>query len=244
MFDLKQQEIGKSSKKIGIITIAYNEEKTIKKLIEEIQENIACEIIIVNDGSTDRTKIFVEDFTRNHKNVHLLNHIVNVGPATAIQTGLKYGLLMKCNYFVQVDGDGQHPPDQIKKVLEHVLKEEFDLVIGSRYLGKTEYKTSVTRRVGIWGTAKAVSTISGVKLTDVNSGFRAFNVKFAKKILKEYGSINTLYEFTLKICKEGYTVKEVPVSMNQRKFGKSYLSTRRLFMYPLRLVYNTIKSEL
>jgi len=236
--------LGLNDKKIGIITIAYNEEKTIGDLIKKVLSQLDCQVIVVNDGSTDDTASIVRDIEKTSKNVHLLNHIVNVGPTTAIQSGVKYGLLMKCKYFVQVDGDGQHRPDQIEKVLEPVLKEEFDLVIGSRYLHKTEYKTSVTRRVGIWGTAKAVSTISGVKLTDVNSGFRAFNVKFAKKILKEYGSINTLYEFTLKICKEGYTVKEVPVSMNQRKFGKSYLSTRRLFMYPLRLVYNTIKSEL
>jgi len=234
----------KNYKKIAIITIAYNEEKTIGDLIKRVLEQLDCQVIVVNDGSSDNTESIVREIQNTSKKVHLLNHIVNVGPATAIQTGVKYGLLMKCDYFIQVDGDGQHPPDQIKKVLEPVLKEGFDLVIGSRYLGKTEYKTSITRRVGIWGTAKAVSTFGDVELTDVNSGFRAFNVKFAKKILKEYGSINTLYEFTLKICKEGYTVKEVPVSMNQRKFGKSYLSTRRLFMYPLRLVYNTIKSEL
>jgi len=223
--------------------MAFNEEKTIGDLVKQILRLLECQIIVVNDGSYDNTASIVRDIAKTNNNVHLLNHIVNVGPVTTIQTAIKFGLLMKCNYFIQVDGDGQHLPNQIKKVLEPVLKDGFDLAIGSRYLGKTEYKTSVTRRVGIWGTAKAVSTISGVKLSDVNSGFRAFNVKFAKKILKEYDSMHTLYEFTLKICKEGYTVKEVPVSMNQRKFGKSYLSTRRLCMYPLRLVYNTIKSE-
>jgi len=229
---------------VALIMTAFNEGKNIGTLLNDILKLDKWKIIVIDDGSTDDTKSIVQKIAKTTNKIHLLSHKVNVGPAIAIQTGVKYGLMLNFKNFIQVDGDGQHPPNQIKKVLEPVLKEGFDLAIGSRYLSKTEYKTSITRRVGIWGTAKAVSTIGGVELTDVNSGFRAFNVKFAKKILKEYDSINTLYEFTLKICKEGYTVKEVPVSMNQRKFGKSYLSLSKLCMYPLRLVFNTLRSEL
>jgi len=234
----------KSEKKIAVIIPSYNEGKILGKLIPQISKNVKAQIIVANDGSTDDTISVVKNSQQSLENIHLLNHIVNVGPFVAVQTGVRYGLLLGCEYFIQVDGDGQHPPDKINQVLEPVLQGEADLVIGSRYLSKTDYKTSVTRRVGIAGSSKAVSVFGGVDMTDVNSGFRAFNVKSAKKILKEYHSTNTVFEFTLKICKEGFRVKEVPISMEQREFGKSYLSPKRLFLYPFRITYEILKTLL
>jgi len=232
----------KSSKKIAILVLAFNEEKTIKKLVEEIQENIVCEIIIVNDGSIDRTKIIVEDFTRNHRNVHLLNHLVNVGPHTGMQTAVKYAKYLNCNIFVQVDGDGQHPPNQIKKLLNPIIENNVDVVIGSRYLENSNYMTSFTRRFGIKATSKVISILTGKKITDVSSGFRAFNLKYAHKILEEFQSVDTLFEFTLRICRHGFIIKEIPIEMKQREHGSSYLSIPRLFVYPFRISYSVIRA--
>ena len=234
----------KSEKKIAVIIPAYNEAKILGKLIPQISKNVKGQIIVVNDGSTDDTISVVKNTQQTLENIHLLNHKVNVGPFVAVQTGVRYGLLKGCEYFIQVDGDGQHPPDKINQLLEPVLREEADLVIGSRYLASTDYQTSITRRVGIAGSSKAVSVFSGVEITDVNSGFRAFNVKSAKKILRDYHSTNTVFEFTLKIIKEGLRVKEVPISMEKREFGKSYLSPKRLFFYPFRISYEILKTLL
>jgi len=216
--------------------------KTIKKLIEEIQEHVTSEIIVVNDGSTDGTKKIVEGVAKNHKNVHLLNHLVNVGPHTAMQTAVKYAKCLNCNIFVQVDGDGQHPPNHIKKLLVTLLEDDVDVVIGSRFHDNSKYKTSFTRNFGIKNSSRLITILTGKKITDVKSGFRAFNLEYAEKILEKFQSIETLFEFTLRICLEGIKIKEVPIDMKQREYGSSYLSIPRLFAYPFRMSYSVIRA--
>jgi len=234
----------KKWEKIAVIVPAYNESKSLDQLLRQIIENIRCQIIVTNDGSDDNTVSVVEQVIKEKANVHLLNHVINIGPFVAVQTGVKFATRLGCEYFIQVDGDGQHPPDQITKVLEPVLKGEADLVIGSRYLNETDYETSFTRRTGIQSGSKILSSLCNVKITDVNSGFRAFNRKFAQEIIKEYLSINNIFEFTFKICKKGYRVKEVSIPMESRKFGSSYFTSKRLFLYPFRLTYSLIRAIL
>jgi len=230
--------------KIGVISLAFNEEKTIKKTIEQIAKNIQAEMLVVNDGSTDSTKKIVENLQKAYPNLHLINHIVNIGPQIGIQSGIKYGILLNCNIFVQVDGDGQHSPEQINKILFPILEDEADVVIGSRYLENSSYKTSFTRSTGIKGTSKVISILTGEKITDVSSGFQAFNLKYAKKILELYDTTETLFEFKMKIRNDGLRIHEVPISMKQREFGTSYLSIPRLFLYPFRILYAIIRSIL
>jgi len=179
---------------------------------------------------------------RKNHNIYLINHKVNVGPAIAIQTGVKFALLKNSKYFIQVDGDGQHPPNEIKKLLKTLFDEKADVVIGSRYLKNTNYKTSLTRSIGIKTTSKIVSLFTNKKISDVSSGFRAFNIKYANKILEEYSSIDTLFEFTLRICRHGFIIKEIPIGMKQREHGSSYLSIPRLFAYPFRISYSIIRA--
>lgn len=243
MSKLESEKITKSStQKIGIIIAAFNEENTITRVIKELVQNIDAQIIVVNDGSLDNTQKNVESIKNHTKNIHLINHPINIGPAMTIQTGVKFAKTIGCNYFIQVDGDGQHPPNEIKKLLKTLFDEKADVVIGSRYLKNTNYKTSPTRSIGIKTTSKIVSLFTNKKISDVSSGFRAFNIKYANKILEEYSSIDTLFEFTLRICRHGFIIKEIPIEMKQREHGSSYLSIPRLFAYPFRISYSIIRA--
>jgi len=229
-------------KEIAVIVLAFNEAKTLENLIQKISNNLDCNIMIVNDGSTDNTVPIVQDAMKKNPNIYLLNHIINAGPAIAFQTGVKFAILKGCRYFIQVDGDGQHPPNKIKKLLKTLCDEKADVVIGSRYLKNTNYKTSLPRSFGIKTTSKIVSLFTNEKFSDVSSGFRAFNMKYANKILEEYSSIDTLFEFTLRICRHGFIMKEIPIEMKQREYGSSYLSIPRLIAYPFRIFYSVIRA--
>ena len=226
--------------KVAIIIPSYNESKSIVKVVNEVQNQLKCEIIIVDDASTDETCQIVENKIKI-PNVHLLKHSINLGGGAAVQTGVWCGLLLGCKYFVQVDGDGQHPASQISTILEPILHKETDLVIGSRYLNQTKYQTSMVRKAGIMGSSKTISVLSGTKITDVNSGFRAFNVDIAKKIIQDYDARHPTFKFTSQICGEEYRVKEVPVEMNKRQFGTSEFTKKRLAFYPLKIILDIIR---
>jgi len=227
---------------VAAIILAYNEEKTIYAVLEDVMKEFNGQIIVVNDGSSDNTENEIKKIIDNNEKIHLLNHIINLGPFTAIHTGIQFGIKLGCKYFINIDGDGQHPPEYISKLLEPIFNEKVDLVIGSRFLKDSGYSTSVVRNFGIKGSSKAISIFSGTNITDVNSGYRAYNLRCAREMLNWYNKISTVFEFTLRFCKLGYKVKEIPVEMKQRKFGESYLSFDKMFIYPFRIIYETIKA--
>jgi len=228
--------------KTAIIVIAYNEGKVIKNVLEDLSNIFNGQIIVVNDGSIDNTEEEIKKITHDNKRIHLLNHLINLGPFMAIHTGLQCAINLDHIFFVNFDGDGQHAPKYIPKLLESVFNEEVDLVIGSRFLENSDYKTTKTRNFGIKGSSKAVSIFGKTRITDVNSGYRAYNLKCANKMLEQYNRISTVFEFTLRFCRDGYKVKEIPVKMESRKYGKSYLSMGRMLIYPFRIIFNILKA--
>ena len=138
--------------KILIIVPAYNEEASIKPLVAEIKSKFPeGRIVIVNDGSSDNTKEVAHGL-----GVTVLSHPFNMGIGATMQTGFKYALKNGYGVAVQVDGDGQHRPDQLGKLIEP-LKNGADVVVGSRFLGEGDYKPSVARLAGIKIFSKLVS---------------------------------------------------------------------------------------
>jgi len=227
-----------------VIVIAYNEGKVIQDLLEEINQYFSGPIIVINDGSSDDTSGKVSQIQNTISNIHLVTHPINLGPFVAIHTGIQYGLKLGCEYFINVDGDGQHSPEFIPKLLQPIYDDKTDLVIGSRYLTDTGYQTSATRSIGIKGGSRAVSLFGGNKITDVNSGYRAYNLTCAKEMLKHYLTVSTVFEFTLRFCKSGYRTHEIAIPMKQRQHGTSYLKIHRLILYPFRIIFEIIKSSM
>ncbi len=127
-------------------------------------------IIVVDDGSTDSSY-----FEACVEGVYLLRHIVNLGQGAALQTGIDYAKKLGCKYVVTFDSDGQHCADDIEKFIDVLRKDEADIVLCSRFLGKAE-NIPTLKKYFLRLAAIVERILTGIRLTDVHNGFRAINV--------------------------------------------------------------------
>jgi len=216
---------------ILIIIPAYNEEDTVADVISQIiAEQPAIDILVVNDGSSDRTSRVVKE-----AGVRLIEHTFNMGVGAAVQTGFKYAVRHGYSVAVQVDGDGQHLASELHKIIEPVLSGKADVVVGSRFMGHGDYKASVVRGVGIGFFASVVSMIIGRPITDPSSGFRATGRQAMWFLSDIYPEDYPEVEALVLLHKKGFTIDEVPVTMAPRKGGKSSITTSRGIYYMVKV---------
>lgn len=225
-------------KKVLLIIPAYNEEKNILKTWETIldynQKNKTnYEVIVINDGSTDKT----EDILVEHEIPHV-RLLTNLGIGGAVQTGYKYAYQHHYDVAIQYDGDGQHDVRYIEKLLNELENEKADMVIGSRFIDKKEsaFQSSAARRIGIQCISWVIKQKTGKKVFDTTSGFRAVNQKLIQEFSKMYPTeypepISTVYALNKK-----YKIKEVAVSMNERRGGKSSIHTWKKVYYMINVL--------
>ena len=168
-------------RRIAIVP-AYNEERNIGPVIDELRAfDPALEIVVVSDGSVDRTA----EVAAEH-GAHVIRLPFNLGIGGAVQTGFRYAWEGGYDLAVRVDGDGQHDPAQLARVIAPVLTGEADMVVGSRFAGDAGYRSSATRRVGIRVLAWVVSAIAHQRLTDTTSGFQALNRRAIRLFAADY----------------------------------------------------------
>lgn len=219
--------------KIMTIVPAFNEEKNIYVVVKAIKDsNSNVDVIVVNDGSKDRTSEMARA-----AGACVIDLPQNVGIGGAVQTGYIYALYNNYDVAVQVDGDGQHNPKDLKKLIDVLEKDEADMVIGSRFVDKTSYKSSPARKIGIMYFSKIVSKIIGKSVYDTTSGYRAVNRKVIKLFVDYYPQDYPEVETIVYAAGKGIRIKEVSVNMNKRKTGKSSIT-------PLRSIYYMIKVTL
>lgn len=154
---------------IAVLLPAYNEEIAIASMII-LSSKYADEVIVIDDGSTDKTQEVAK-----LAGATVLHHNTNKGKGVALKTGFEYA--KNHDIIVTIDADGQHNPDQIPSLIKPILDDDADIVNGSRYLNGDETNTPTYRRVGQTVLDTATNIASGVKLTDTQSGFRAFSSK-------------------------------------------------------------------
>jgi len=206
-----------NKEKILVIIPAYNEEGSIGKVIEEVRDQVPeADILVVNDGSTDATGNVAKE-----QRVLILEHPYNMGIGATMQTGFLLALRNSYDIAAQVDGDGQHDPQYLNKLMVPILTGEVDLVIGSRYLEEKGAKSSVPRRIGTRFLSILNYILTGQRVTDPTSGFRAINKKVIDFFSKEYPSDYPEAESLILLHKKGYTFKEVPAPMRKRQGGVS-----------------------
>jgi glycosyltransferase involved in cell wall biosynthesis len=213
--------------RVLIIIPAYNEEEAIAGVIEEIRSlGRDYDIVVVDDGSTDRT------FDVAAKTgVKILHLPVNLGIGAAVQTGFKYALRNNYDVAVQVDGDGQHPPSEVPKLIEAMEQSGADIVIGSRFLEKKGFQSTFSRRVGINYFRFLHRMLTRLDIADSTSGFRALNrraLEMAEDYYPdEYPEAESLVPFAL----HGLKVVEAPVAMRERRGGVSSIKKLHALYY-------------
>ncbi len=218
--------------KILVIIPAYNEEGSIERVIEDIRIHLPdADILIVNDGSTDLTSKRAKACEAT-----VLDLPFNLGIGGAMQAGYKYAYEKGYGVAIQVDADGQHDPKEIPKLLHAFAEEKVDMVIGSRFLGDSEFKSSITRRMGISIFSGVISMIVGQKITDPTSGFRGANRKAIQLFASNYPQDYPEPEVVVLLHQCRLKMGEVPVGMNERYSGESSITKIRSIYYMVKVL--------
>lgn len=201
--------------KLSIIVPAYNEGKTIAEVLaglkKELDNKLAYEIIVVNDGSTDNSRETLEAIPY----IKLINHKINRGYSSSLKTGIEKS---QYDWVLTFDSDGSHPPHQIMDLIKFC--DDYDLIIGAR-IGKRAYDT-VFRKIGRQIVTRFAQYISKAKITDINCGFRLFKKELAQKfwhLFPEGFSFSTTLTVASHVRR--YAVKYVPIESYKRQAGKS-----------------------
>ncbi|MEG0681713.1 MAG: glycosyltransferase family 2 protein [Eubacterium sp.] len=206
--------------KILMIIPCYNEEQNIKMVVEDIKENFEeADILLINDCSTDQTLEIIKSLENV---VDYINLPINLGYSYAIQTGFKYAVQENYDYLLQFDGDGQHLASEAKKIFELACKTDVDIVIGSRFLSKTDYNHSFFRKIGTKIFQKSIKILAGETIYDPTSGLQVLDKKVFTQLSKiyaypEFPDANLLIE----LIYQGYSINEIAVQMKEREFGES-----------------------
>lgn len=222
-----------------IIIPAYNEQDAIKQVIENIKLNIdnqSTDICVINDGSTDNTLSILNEI----KDIIVLNLIQNLGIGGAVQAGYIYAFQNNYDIAIQIDGDGQHNPIYIKDMISKMEQQQLDIIIGSRFCEKTQYKQTFMRMFGIYIISFMIKALSNKKIYDPTSGFRVVN----KKIIKLFSN-NYPYDYpepttNLQLELMNINILEVPVEMNLRETGKSSIYFLKSAIYMVKVCLTLI----
>lgn len=196
-----------------VIVPALNEEETIAAVVGDARANLSCDVLVVDDGSSDATAQIARA-----AGATVVSLPYNLGVGGALRTGLRYAAQHGYNRVVQLDGDGQHDAREAKRVLD-LLEDGHDLVVGSRFAAG--YDLGSTRRFTMRILSRIVSRRLGGRITDTTSGFRAMGPEAIKLFSRHYPSdyLSDTVEALLMAGAAGLRVAEVNVEMRPRQGG-------------------------
>ncbi len=214
------------------IVPAYNEERNIVRVLAELKAfDAGLDIVVISDGSTDRTREVAEAH-----GARVLQLPFNLGIGGAVQTGFRYAWENGYDLALRVDGDGQHDASQLGAVMGPVVAGEVDIAIGSRFVATGGYRSSAVRRVGIRLLAWVVTRIAKQPLTDTTSGFQVLNRKairlYAADLPHDYPEVEGLVmaiRHKIRVC-------EVPVTMREREHGRSSIGSLASVYYMFKVL--------
>ncbi|GAB2540631.1 glycosyltransferase family 2 protein [Brachybacterium huguangmaarense] len=194
---------------------AWNEEEAIGPTLDELSAALPeLDVLVVDDGSTDRTAAVVES-----RGVRLLRLPYNLGVGGAMRAGYKYARRFDYDATIQVDADGQHDPQDILAVIDGL--DRADISIGARFAERGTYTARGPRRWAMVVLASVISRIARTRLTDVTSGFRAGNRRAIAQYCEHYPAeyLGDTIDSLVVAVRSGLTVTQVPVEMRPRQAG-------------------------
>lgn len=214
------------------IVPAFNEEDAVGGVVREIlDEWPAADVLVVDDGSGDDT-----GSAAAAAGARVLRLPFNLGIGGAVQAGYQVAWDEGYDVAVQVDGDGQHPADQLHLLIAALRSGRENIVIGSRFMGRGDYRASRARRLGIRILSRLVSGIVGRRLTDVTSGFRAADRRAIALFAGHYPHDYPEVEAIVMAAREGMDIVEIPVIMRQRSAGTSSITPIRSGYYMVKVL--------
>ena len=219
-----------ASQRVLVIIPAYNESESLPLLIGELRTRYpGFDLLVVDDGSTDQTKSVVSKLP-----VRMISLACNLGVGGAMQTGLMVAHRDGYDVAIQVDGDGQHPPEEIAKLLAAMDENDSDMVLGSRFLNFDGFQSTPGRRLGIRFFSRILSKLCHATITDATSGFRAWNQRAIRLLAKNYPEDYPEVEAILMLHRANLRISEVPVKMAARVAGESSIGTSEAFKYMIK----------
>jgi glycosyltransferase involved in cell wall biosynthesis len=214
------------------IVPGYNEEGSIGAVIDEIRAvDPEIEIVVVDDGSRDRTAEAAAS-----RGARVLQLPFNLGIGGAVQTGYRFAHEHGFDLALRVDGDGQHDPAQFAVLAGPVLSGHADIAVGSRFIGRKGYRSSRSRRLAIRVLAWTVTLIVGGRVTDPTSGFQVANRRAIALYAAYYPHDYPEVEATVLAAKAGLRRAEVPVEMRERSAGRSSIGAVRSVYYMVKVM--------
>ncbi|MDE3206764.1 MAG: glycosyltransferase family 2 protein [Acidobacteriota bacterium] len=217
-----------------VVVPAFNEAMSVAGVVREVaQAAPRAHILVVDDGSTDATAAAARD-----AGAEVVTNIFNLGVGGAMRVGFRYAAARHFRVVVQVDGDGQHDPRDLARLIDALEdKPHPEVVIGARFAGEGDYEVPVMRRWAMRLLARYLSGVAHVKLTDVTSGFRAHNRAAIELFARTYPAdyLADTVESLVIAVENGGVISQVPVSMRSRTGGTPSQNTGRAAMYLARV---------
>jgi glycosyltransferase involved in cell wall biosynthesis len=214
--------------KLVVVIPAYNEGRAILEVIKKIPKNLVSktDILVVDDGSRDNTREVTEK-----AGAKVISFVSNRGLVEVFNAGKKWALEHKADIIVNIDGDGQHNPLEIERLIKPILDKKADVVVGSRFLTKNVH-ASRTKYFGNILFSRLISILIKQRITDAQSGFRAYTREVAEAIDVRKGYTYT-QQMLVQVAYHRFKIMEIPITVSKRKHGKS-----RLIKSPLSFAYN------
>ena len=211
------------SSRLLILVPAYNEAGSLRAVLQEIRQHVPdADLLVVDDASTDETPSVLADL-----DVCWIGLGQQLGTGAAVRTGIRYALTRGYETVVRLDGDGQHPPGVVERLLEPLLQGTADVVVGSRYAGPARPEIPLARRLSHAALGVILTLITGRRVTDPTSGLWAFGPQALRLLAAHHPSGYPEPELVLLLSRNSMRLVELPVRMRDRLAGRSSLTLRR-----------------
>ena len=212
-----------------VVVPAWNESEALPAVLVELRDKIPdVDVLVVDDGSTDGTA----DIVRTSGTASVVSLPFNIGVGGAMRAGFLFAERNGYRAVVQCDADGQHDPADIERLLAE-LDSGLDVVIGARFAGVGDYRVGGLRRIAMRFLASSMSRITGTRLTDVTSGFRASSARAVSVFAREYPPeyLGDTIESLVVARRAGLSIGQLPVELRERQGGRPSQSSFKSVVY-------------
>ncbi|MCI6640911.1 MAG: glycosyltransferase family 2 protein [Pygmaiobacter massiliensis] len=214
----------------------YNEEENIERVVSRLSERASgVDYLIINDCSTDRSREICEE-----NGFSYISLPVNLGIGGGVQAGYLYAVEHGYDITVQMDGDGQHDPAYLADLIRPVAEGKLDMAIGSRFIKKDGFQSSALRRLGIQIISLLIRLLTGARVADTTSGFRACNRELTAFYARHYAQDFPEPEAIVSAVCGGWRVGEVPVVMEERMGGTSSIRSFKSAYYMIKVTLSLV----